>query len=35
MDKKQRSDAINEIQVLKSLKHPFVITYHESFVEKK
>lgn len=35
MDDKQRHDAINEIQVLKSLKHPFIVTYHESFIEKK
>lgn len=35
MDTKQRNDSINEIQVLKSLKSPFIVTYHESFVEKK
>lgn len=35
MDTKQRNDSINEIQVLKSLRSPFIVTYHESFVEKK
>jgi len=35
MDSKQKNDSINEIQVLKSLKSPFIVTYHESFVEKK
>jgi NIMA (never in mitosis gene a)-related kinase 1/4/5 len=35
MDTKQRNDSVNEIQVLKSLKNPFIVTYYESFVEKK
>jgi len=34
MNRKQRHDAINEVRVLSSLKHPYVVSYHESFMEK-
>jgi len=33
MDSKQRKDAINEVKVLSSLKHPYVVSYRESFTE--
>jgi len=34
MDKKQRRDAINEVRVLSSLKHPYIVSYRESFSEQ-
>lgn len=33
MDAKERRDAVNEVKVLSSLKHPYVIAYRESFLE--
>lgn len=33
MDGKQRKDAINEVKVLSSLKHPYIVSYRESFTE--
>eukprot|EP00929_Paragymnodinium_shiwhaense_P119865 TRINITY_DN91777_c0_g1_i1.p1 TRINITY_DN91777_c0_g1~~TRINITY_DN91777_c0_g1_i1.p1 ORF type:complete len:383 (+),score=70.98 TRINITY_DN91777_c0_g1_i1:189-1337(+) len=33
MDKKQRRDAINEVRVLSFLKHPYIVSYRESFSE--
>lgn len=33
MDGKQRRDAINEVKVLSSLKHPYIVSYRESFTE--
>lgn len=35
MDRKQREEALNEVHVLKALRHPYIITYRESFMEKK
>ena len=35
MDRKQREEALNEVTVLKALRHPYIITYRESFIEKK
>lgn len=35
MDKKQRKDSLNEVMVLKEMKHPNIITYRESFMHKK
>jgi len=35
MDRKQREDAINEVHVLKAMKHPYIITYKESFMDKR
>eukprot|EP00928_Gymnodinium_smaydae_P011390 TRINITY_DN14209_c2_g1_i1.p1 TRINITY_DN14209_c2_g1~~TRINITY_DN14209_c2_g1_i1.p1 ORF type:complete len:332 (-),score=75.17 TRINITY_DN14209_c2_g1_i1:75-1070(-) len=33
MDQKERRDAVNEVRVLSSLKHPYVVSYRESFLE--
>merc|ERR1719456_1832319 len=33
LDKEQQGDAVNEVKVLSSLKHPYIVRYHESFVE--
>merc|ERR1719191_2338263 len=33
MDRKQRRDAINEVRVLSCLKHPYIVSYRESFSE--
>lgn len=35
MDQKQRKDAVNEVKVLASLKHPYVVSYRESFAENR
>jgi len=35
MDQKQRKDAINEVKVLSSLKHPYIVSYRESFAENR
>lgn len=35
MDRKQREDAINEVHVLKAMRHPYIITYKESFMDKR
>jgi NIMA (never in mitosis gene a)-related kinase len=35
MDKKQREEAINEVTVLKAMRHPFIVTYRESFMERR
>ncbi|CAD8165177.1 unnamed protein product [Paramecium octaurelia] len=35
MDRKQREEALNEVHVLKAMRHPYIITYRESFMEKK
>jgi len=35
MDKKQKQDALNEVRVLKAMRHPYIITYRESFMDKK
>jgi NIMA (never in mitosis gene a)-related kinase 1/4/5 len=34
MDKKQKKDALNEVMVLRQMKHPNIITYRESFMDK-
>ena len=34
MDKKQREEAVVEIHVLKSMRHPYIVTYRESFMDK-
>jgi len=34
MDKKQREEAVLEIHILKSMRHPYIITYRESFMDK-
>lgn len=28
MDSKQKEEALNEVTVLKAMKHPYIITYH-------
>jgi len=35
MDAKQRKDTINEVKVLSSLKHPYIISYRESYIENR
>lgn len=35
MDRKQREEALNEVHVLKAMRHPYIITYRESFIEKR
>jgi len=35
MDSKQRKDAVNEVKVLSSLKHPYIVSYRESFQEHR
>jgi NIMA (never in mitosis gene a)-related kinase len=35
MDGKQRKDAINEVKVLSSLKHPYIVSYRESYTENR
>jgi len=35
MDSKQRKDAINEVRVLSSLKHPYIVSYRESYTENR
>lgn len=34
LNSKERADAVNEVQLLASLRHPYIITYRDSFVEK-
>mmetsp|Transcript_88627 Transcript_88627/g.228589 ORF Transcript_88627/g.228589 Transcript_88627/m.228589 type:complete len:329 (-) Transcript_88627:296-1282(-) len=33
MDAKERRDAANEVRVLSSLKHPYIVSYRESFLD--
>jgi len=33
MSNKEKKDAINEVQVLASLRHPYIIQYRESFID--
>lgn len=33
MDSKERREAVNEVRVLSSLKHPYVVSYRESFLD--
>lgn len=35
MDRKQKEEALNEVHVLKAMRHPYIVTYRESFMEKK
>lgn len=35
MDSKQRQDAVNEVRVLSCLRHPYIVSYRESFAENK
>merc|ERR1719197_181652 len=33
MGAKERKDAANEVKVLSSLKHPYIVAYKDSFIE--
>merc|ERR1719472_351451 len=33
MGAKERKDAANEVKVLSSLKHPYIVSYKDSFME--
>lgn len=35
MDNKQKEEALNEVTVLKAMRHPYIITYRESFMDKR
>jgi len=35
MDRKQKEEALNEVTFLKAMRHPYIITYRESFMDKK
>lgn len=35
MDYKQKEEAVTEVQVLKEMDHPYIVSYHESFIDKK
>jgi NIMA (never in mitosis gene a)-related kinase len=35
MERKQKEEALNEVHVLKAMRHPFICTYRESFMEKR
>lgn len=35
MDSKERKDAVNEVRVLSSLKHPYIVSYKESFLDNR
>jgi NIMA (never in mitosis gene a)-related kinase len=34
MEEKQIEEALNEVQVLKVMRYPYVVSYRESFMEK-
>lgn len=34
MDRKQKEEALNEVHVLKAMRHPYIVTYRESFMNK-
>ena len=35
MERKQKEEALNEVHVLKAMRHPYIVTYRESFMDKK
>ncbi len=35
MERKQKEEALNEVHILKAMRHPYVVTYRESFIEKR
>lgn len=35
MDHKQKEEALNEVHVLKAMRHPYIVTYRESFMDKR
>ncbi len=34
MDKKQKEEAVVEVHVLKAMRHPYIVTYRESFMDR-
>jgi len=34
LSRKEKEESMNEVKVLASLKHPYIVSYKESFVEK-
>jgi len=34
LDIEQQKDSVNEVKVLSSLKHPYIVRYHESFINE-
>jgi NIMA (never in mitosis gene a)-related kinase len=35
MDRRQKEEALNEVHVLKSMRHPYIVSYRESFMDKR
>ena len=35
MDSKQKTDALNEVTLLKEMRHPYIVAYRESFMFNK
>lgn len=35
MERKQKEEALNEVHILKAMRHPYIVTYRESFIEKR
>ena len=35
MERKQKEEALNEVHVLKAMRHPYIVTYRESFMDKR
>ncbi len=35
LERKQKEEALNEVHVLKAMRHPYIVTYRESFIEKR
>ena len=35
MDHKQKEEAVTEVHVLKEMRHPYIVTYRESFLDKQ
>ena len=32
---KQKEEAVTEVQVLKEMRHPYIVAYRESFIDKQ
>ena len=35
MQRKQKEEALNEVHILKAMRHPYIVAYRESFMEKR
>ena len=35
MERKQKEEALNEVHILRAMRHPYVVTYSESFIEMR